>query len=300
MGKPCLAPKSNGACFSNAESWPGYRQSLGQIQVIPNSTPPTAPSSLLLPCCSSPSKMHLHSSAENIEASRDGPPFSLPKPQAVILHGGDTILMTKHNREYILNQPEFLLYPSSRKCAVFQTSCTSCSLHSWPLRKILSQKVCSSTRNAFLASQRCACSQSWEHNLPDSSCPEKGAGKRQWVMRLAPTEGDSCLEYQHIFSVSLIAIVCAFIKFSVCFLSYGTRWLPCITHWIIARLEVFVMCSSKHMRWTRLNSVTVSIWRVLPMDGTTAGIYIYIRSGDWSILSSCRLSGKWLPYLQHR
>lgn len=120
--------------------------------------------------------------------------------------------------------------------------------------------------------------------------------KRQWVMGLALMEGDPCLEYQHIFSVSLIVTVCAFIRFSVCFLSYGTRWLPCIMHWIMARLEVFVMYNSKRAgpRWTH------SIWCTLHMDGTTAGIYIYMQSEDWSIFSSCRLSGKWLSYLQHK
>ena len=191
--------------------------------------------------------------------------------------------MTHHNPECILNQPEFLINPSSIKCAVLQTSCSSCSpcsLHSWLLRKILSQKVCSRPRNAFLASQRCVYSQSWGCNLSDSSFPEKEAGKRQWVMRWALTEGDSCLEYQHISSVSLIVTVCAFIQFSVCFFSYGTRWLPCIMHWITARLEVFVMCNSKHMHWTRLNSFTVSIWCVLHEDGTTAGIYVHIQSED--------------------
>lgn len=208
--------------------------------------------------------------------------------------------MTNRIQECTLNQPEFLINPSSIKCGVLQIFCAFCSLHSWLVRKILSQKVCSCTQNAFLASQRCVYSQSWEHNLSDSSFPEKVAGKRQWVMRLALTEGDCCLEYQHIFSVSLIVTVCALIIFSVCFFSYRTRWLPCIMHWIMARLEVFVMYNSKHMRWTRLNSFTVSIWCILHMDGATAGIYIYIQSEDWSIFSSCRLSGKWLSYLQHK
>lgn len=79
-GKPGLAPKSNEASFSNPVSWPSYTQTVGQIQAIPNSTPSTAPSSLLLPWCSSPSKIHLHSRAENIYTSWDGPPFSLSKP----------------------------------------------------------------------------------------------------------------------------------------------------------------------------------------------------------------------------
>lgn len=151
-------------------------------------------------------------------------------------------------------------------------------------------------KKGILASKRCVFSQSWECNLSDRSFPEEGAEKRQWVMGLALMEGDPCLQYQHIFSVSLIVTVCAFIRFSVCFLSYGTRWLPCIMHWIMARLEVFVMYNSKRAgpRWTH------SIWCTLHMDGTTAGIYIYMQSEDWSIFSSCRLSGKWLSYLQHK
>lgn len=63
--------------------------------------------------------------------------------------------MTSNNQECILNQPEFLINPSSIKCAVLQTSCTSCSLHSWLLRKILSQKVRSSTRNIFSIPKVC-------------------------------------------------------------------------------------------------------------------------------------------------
>lgn len=144
------------------------------------------------------------------------------------------------------------------------------------------------------------CLQSWQCNLSDASFPEKGAGKRQWLMKLSAMEGVSCLEYQHIFPVSLIVTVCAFIRFSVCFFSYRTRWLPCTMHWIMARLEVFVMCNSRHMRWTRLNSFTVSRWCILHMDGTTAGSYIYIQLEYGSIFSSCRLSGKWLSYLQHK
>lgn len=61
---------------------------------------------------------------------------------------------------------------------------------------------------------------------PDSSSLEKGAGKMQWVMRLVPKEGGSCLEYQHIFSVSFIVTLCAFIRFFSLLLQLRDQMAP--------------------------------------------------------------------------
>lgn len=65
-GKPGLAPNSHEGSFSTPLSWPSYTQTLGPIQAIPNSNPSTAPSSLLLPWCSSSSKAHFRPGAKNI------------------------------------------------------------------------------------------------------------------------------------------------------------------------------------------------------------------------------------------
>lgn len=96
---------------------------------------------------------------------------------------------------------------------------------------------------------------------------------------------------------SLIVTVCAFIRFSICSFSYGTRWLPHIMLWIMARLELFVVCHSKHRCRTRLNSLTASIWCTLHRAGTAAGTSTYTLWKIWASFSSCRKMSA-LPWAQ--